>query len=53
LMLNMFTTFLLTLLSRNTPRGCLIVSKFSTCINIMHSFSSFCCMPHTFFYFYL
>jgi hypothetical protein len=29
------------------------VNKLSTCINIMHSFNFFCCVPHTFISLYL
>ncbi len=53
LMPSLFTFLILTLLSRNVLGGCLIMSKLSTCINIMHSFSSFCCMPHIFLSLYL
>ncbi len=53
LTLSMFTVSILTFLSKNAPRGCLIVNKLSTCINIMHSFSFFCCVPHTFISLYL
>jgi hypothetical protein len=45
--------FNMTFLSRNVRKCCLIMSELSTCINIMHSFSYFCCMPHTFLFFYL
>jgi hypothetical protein len=51
--LSMFTASILTLLSRNTQGGCLSVSKLFTCINIMHSSSSFYCMPHIFLFIYL
>ncbi len=50
---NMFITSILTLLSRNVRKCCLTMNKLSTCINIMHSFNYFCCMPHTFLFFYL
>jgi len=48
LTLSMFTTSILTFMSRNVGGGCLIMNKLSTCIHIMHSCSSFYCMPHTF-----
>jgi hypothetical protein len=43
----------LILLSRNAQGGYLAMNKLSICINIMHYFNSFYCMPDTFFFLYL
>ncbi len=45
--------FNINFLVKKVLEGCLTLSKLSTCINIMYSFSSFWFMPHIFFSLYL